>query len=207
MKVCLWSMPTDDLLLELRSANIEPAEVKQLTLRQPRFAGQTTYLLCFQRKQHMTVERLKQVRGLFNVIVDWRYYKNRTKEPTQCGTCLQFGHGKKSCFRPPVCFRCAGPHFGALCPFLKPSSNPNEKAKIDDELLRCALCKKKGHTAADLKCEARANYKAQQQAIRSRQQQQAIGSRNKTQKPNVNSMKEFPAMQPSTSSHLLSTHH
>lgn len=147
VKICLyglWNMPLPDVMAELKSNGIEPVDIKQLTLNNRRYTDQAIYLLYFRRKQHMTVEQLKSVRGLFNVIVDFRYYRNRSKEPTQCEICLQFGHGKSNCFgKPAVCFRCAGQHSGSKCPFLKPATKENERPRIDEKLVQCALCKKR----------------------------------------------------------------
>lgn len=175
VKVCLyglWSMKTTELMNELNSVGIQPLEVKQLTIKSPRYNDQAIYLLYFQRRQHISIEKLRETKGLFNVIVSWKYYKNKSTEPTQCKTCLQYGHGKRNCFRPQVCFRCSGNHEGASCPFIIRPLEEHAKPKIAVELLRCAVCKKSGHTAASRECEARAKYKQQQQLLRQRQQQQ-----------------------------------
>lgn len=191
VKICLyglWSMPMEDLKEELKAAKIEPVEVKQMTLSKPRYSDQAIYILYFQRKQHITVDALKAVRGLFNVIVDWRYYKSRSKEPTQCEICLQFGHGKSNCFgKSAVCFRCSGDHSGSRCPFLLPETDDKGRRRIDDKLLKCVLCSKMGHTATDRKCEARIKYKELQQSLRMKSQPQPRPT------PNFKS-NEFPAI-------------
>lgn len=205
VKICLyglWSMPTNELLSELILADITPTDIKQLTLKKPRYSNQAIYLLYFKREQHMTIEKLKAVRGLFNVVVDWRYYRNNSKEPIQCSICLQFGHGQKSCFgKSPVCYRCAGDHAGSTCPFLKKPAKEGEKPRIDDALVQCALCKEKGHTASDRKCKKRQEFKEMQQSLRMRQRPQS----SRQSGPNIYSAKDFPAPPGTSQGHPLST--
>ena len=207
VKVCLyglWSMDTGIIMNELKTVGLEPVEIKQLTISKPRYTEQAIYLLYFQRKQHITLDQLKAVRGLFNVIIDWRYYKNRSKQPTQCEVCLQFGHGKSNCFgKSAVCFRCAGPHSGSHCPFLVPANKENEKPRIDDNLVKCALCKTKGHTATDRNCESRRKYNELQHSLKTRFQSQSQASTQHGVK--INSRREFPASLHAPPSHPPST--
>lgn len=144
---------------------------------------------------------------MFNVIVQWKYYKNKNKEPTQCSNCQQFGHGTKNCFNIAICVRCAGQHTSKTCPLLpKPAGDedPKPTPKIAEDLLNCALCKKKGHTASFRNCEARLKFKALQKSLRDKQNTQ----RQRTLNTNINPRVQFPAPPPvrihplSTSYHI-----
>lgn len=210
VKVCLyglWAMQIQELLVELKEVDIEPTDIKQLTLKTQRYTDQAIYLLYFQQNQHITLEKLRAVRGLFNVIVEWKYYKNKNKEPTQCSNCQKFGHGAKNCFSISICVRCAGQHASKECPLLpKPAEGDTTKStpKIAEELLHCALCKKKGHTASFRNCEERVKFKELQQSLRNKQNAQRQRSFN----TNIHSRVQYPAPPPvrvhplSTSYHI-----
>lgn len=212
VKVCLyglWSMDTELIMTELSKSGIEPVQIKQLTLKEPRYKDQAIYLVYFQRKQNVNIHKLRSITGLFNVVVDWKYYKNKSREPTQCSNCQQLGHGSNNCFKPSVCVRCSGLHESKSCPFLpEPKDDdsstfgPKPKPKIDDALVKCALCNKSGHTASFRGCPERQKYKETQRLINNRQGTQRPSRR--PQIPNVNSREEFPRMS-TINRHPLST--
>lgn len=217
VKVCLyglWKMDSELIKNELSKSDVHPIQVKQLTLKEPRYKDQAIYLVYFQRKQNINMQKLRSITGLFNVVVDWKYYKNKSREPTQCSNCQQLGHGAMNCFKPPICVRCSGLHESKSCPFLpQPKEEteeststaglkPKPKPKIDDALVKCALCKQSGHTASFRGCSVRLKYKETQRVINNRQGQQR--SVRRPQIPNFTSRNEFPSMA-SANRHPLST--
>lgn len=212
VKVCLyglWSMDTELIKAEISKSDVVPVQVKQLTLKEPRYIDQAIYLVYFQRKQNINIHKLRSITGLFNVVVDWKYYKNKSREPTQCSNCQQLGHGANNCFKPPVCVRCSGFHESKKCPFLPEPKDSDStmtgtklKPKIDDALVKCALCSKSGHTASFRDCPERQKYKETQQLINNRQGIPKPARR--PQLPNMSSRNEFPRMS-TVNRHPLST--
>lgn len=139
VKFCLyglWQMPVEALLEELKSKQIPPTQIRQMTIKKKRFEEEAIYILYYKRSQNIRMDNLRSVVGLFNVVVRFKYYKNLSGQPTQCSNCQMFGHGGQNCFNPSVCIRCAGSHVSKSCPLIKDLvdiSNPEEKIIVPTE--------------------------------------------------------------------------
>lgn len=201
----LWSMDISELANELKAKNIEPVKINQLTLKEAnkRYTDQAIYLVYFKKSQNVKLDNLRQITGLFNVVVSWKYYKPSQRGPTQCSRCQQLGHGTENCFKPAVCVRCAGAHESKQCPHIiaAVTGQPAARPRIPEDKVKCALCGKSGHTAASRDCEAKAEYQAEQQRVRARQAPQ----RRRQVLPRFDSRREFPAPAPRAGIHPLAT--
>lgn len=158
VKICmygLWVMPINELSAELKTKGVEPIQIKQLTIKKPRFEGEAIYLLYFKKSQKIRITDLRNITGLFNVVTRFQYYKNRDNEPSQCSNCQQLGHGTQNCLRPAVCIRCAENHLSKDCPHIVIT---DDSQKIPQEKVKCALCNG-NHTANFRQCEKRIQYK------------------------------------------------
>lgn len=77
---------------------------------------------------------LEKVRTMGMYGAKWETYKPKRTGPTQCTTCLAFGHGQQNCSRTPKCLFCADDHNFALCKLT------DMEEKVAMELLRCHNC-------------------------------------------------------------------
>lgn len=64
-------------------------------------------------RNSVTLNQLKDIKSLQNVIVKWSPY---VAGPTQCNNCQLYGHGNKHCHLTPRCLICGNNHTKANCP-------------------------------------------------------------------------------------------
>lgn len=166
IKICLYGlykMKVDTLMNELREKHkIKPHEIKMIEPKSRRrhYDEECIYILYFQKKDNVKLECLRQITGIFNIKVNWKYYSTRSHGPTQCSNCQDFGHGTENCHLKPKCIRCGGQHASEKCPHLPitdPGDSSTEKPKIPDEKVQCANCGDK-HTANFKGCNYRKQY-------------------------------------------------
>lgn len=68
-----------------------------------------SYLIKFEKSQ-VSMQRVKQIKSLFNIVVRWFPYVNYRKGPTQCRRCQMYGHGTSYCGRVLKCLNCGENH-------------------------------------------------------------------------------------------------
>lgn len=68
-----------------------------------------SYLIKFEKSQ-ISMQRVKQIKSLFNIVVRWFPYVNFRKGPTQCRRCQMYGHGTSYCGRILKCLNCGENH-------------------------------------------------------------------------------------------------
>lgn len=149
----------------LTTFKIRPIDIKLIVpkIQKRRYEEECIYLLYFQRKDNIKIENLRNITGLFNIKVNWKYYSSKSHGPTQCSNCQDFGHGIENCHLKPKCIRCGGEHSSSKCPHL-PKPTVDEKGnksvpelKIPDEKIQCANCGQ-SHTANFRGCAYRRQY-------------------------------------------------
>lgn len=145
----LFTITVDELKSHLSNVNVTPEDIKIMKLKNTRYTGQANYLLYF-KKSSISINDLKKIRAVNNIIVSWEYYKH-TSRPTQCNNCQLYGHGGSNCKLSPVCIKCSGGHKSSDCDIENPSE-PKNASKI-----KCANCLQK-HTANFIGCPSRADY-------------------------------------------------
>lgn len=166
----LYKMSETELLEKLAEADIKPSKVKTLTIRQQKYSDHCVYLLHFPKVLKMKISKLREIKAIDQVIVRWEYYKNKRNGPIQCSRCMQFGHGKQSCFLDPICMRCGNNHETNACEFLKdPVTKEKVRDKIEEKHVKCGLCGQ-NHTANFSKCEKRVEFINRQNLYRQRTQ-------------------------------------
>lgn len=90
--------------------------------------------------------KFKQIKYLFNCVIEIQRYKPGNKAGTQCFRCQDFGHASKNCNRPARCVKCAQNHPTWQCP-----------KKDRDTPARCCNCLQ-DHPANYTKCSERLQY-------------------------------------------------
>lgn len=156
----------------LASASLNPADIKKLSVKNPRYKDQATFLIYFKREDKVSLQKLQQVKAIDHLIVNFRSYSRNFVGPTQCSNCLHFGHGKKNCNLTPRCIRCGEKHSASNCQLVINKKDP--KSTIPKEKVKCANCGG-GHTANFSRCPARLNFVTMKQAVQ----------KSKPQKPHV----------------------
>lgn len=135
------------------------------------------YLVHF-RKGSTTLNALKAVRTLNDMIVTWEAYRGSHRDVTQCMRCLNFGHGTRNCNLKPRCNICAHPHITADCPH------------EDVAAYKCVNCGS-GHKASDKICPKREAYKQ----IRKNAATRNLPGRRAPENQQLFRQDEFPALQ------------
>ena len=165
----LYKMTESELQKKLEEAGIKPSSVKILTIRQQKYSDHCVYLLHFPKVLKVKISKLREIKAIDQVIVRWEYYKNKRNGPIQCGRCMQFGHGKQSCFLDPVCMRCGNGHETKDCDLLMDPQTSAIRNRIPDERVKCGLCGG-NHTANYSKCKKREEFIDRQNVYRQRTQ-------------------------------------
>lgn len=181
-KICLFGLYKMDIAkleAELRRNNVHPAKIAVIEPKKRDSSGNLViansetciYLLYFDKSSKVKADDLRHsVRGLFNIIIKWKYYTPRYYGPVQCMNCQEYGHGTENCFRPSRCVRCAGKHQSKNCPELlvcKDDGTMVQGTKIPNEKLKCALCG--GHHPANFSgCEKRREFESRRLAAADR---------------------------------------
>ncbi|XP_065075079.1 uncharacterized protein LOC135698862 [Ochlerotatus camptorhynchus] len=118
--------------------------------------------------------------ALFQVIIDWEYYKPQHRDVTQCTSCLSFGHGPKNCHMKPRCDKCAMAHLTATC------------APADDTDPKCVNCGGT-HRATTRDCPKRTEFITMRKKVATNNQPGR--HRNKRVPPAITA-KQYPAIHP-----------
>ena len=189
----LYVMTEAELQEKLEEAGIKPSKVTKLTIRNPKYTDHCVYLLHFPKVEKMKISKLREIKAIDQVIVRWDYYKNKRNGPIQCRRCMQFGHGKQSCFLDPVCMRCSKNHETKDCNLFDPVLK-----KIPDEDVKCGLCGQ-NHTANYSKCVKREEFISRQNVYRQRTQ------RKNRQQPNEYQRSRQQPNQPQERQHHFTT--
>lgn len=168
VKICMYGlneMPIDQIKSEITElSKIEPSEIKMIRPREANRGDSRVYILYYKKSDKIKCQQLRDaVIGLFNVRVRFEYYSPRKSGPTQCTNCMDYSHGSECCRRTARCIRCGGDHLSKNCTHLpKNITNPDEKAKIPKNLVKCCNCGGP-HTANYSKCTYRLKVIQKQQ--------------------------------------------
>jgi hypothetical protein len=165
----LYNMEIDELKEHLNEADIKPADIKKMSIKNKLYSDHCLYLLYFPKSDKVKISELRETTAINQVRVRWEYFKNKRQGPIQCNRCMSFGHGGKYCFLDPVCIRCGDSHESKDCPHLIDPNTNQARDKINNELVKCGLCGQ-NHTANYSGCEKRIEFINRQASYRSRTQ-------------------------------------
>jgi len=179
----LYKMAESELQQKLEEAGIKPSKVITLTIRQQKYSDHCVYLLHYPKVQKMKISKLREIKAIDQVIVRWEYYQNKRKGPIQCSNCMQFGHGKQSCFLDPICMRCGNGHATKDCDLLRNPETNEIGNEIPRDKLKCGLCGE-NHTANYSKCKKREEFMNRQNVYRKRTQRKNHQQPNQYQQSN-----------------------
>lgn len=143
----LPNMATRDLIAELKDRyKLQPIAVFPISRRKLSNPFKDQIYLIHFAKGTVTMNALKAIRYISNIVVNWEPYRGSNRDVTQCLRCLNFGHGTRNCHITPTCENCAQSHLTSECPI------EGATAYI------CANCGGP-HRATDRNCEKREEYK------------------------------------------------
>lgn len=107
-KAVIYGLPKtdlDELKATLASLNLEALEVFEMKTKNED-PNNRLYLVHFKR-DNVSLDTLRNIKALGNVVIRWAAYSPRFKGPTQCRKCTMYGHGASNCNRKMVCAYCA----------------------------------------------------------------------------------------------------
>ena len=166
----LYKMPETELKEKLGKLGFQPSKVTIMTIKKQKHSDHCVYLLHFPKSLKVKITNLREnIKAIDQVIVRWEYYKNKRNGPIQCSNCMQFGHGKQSCFLDPMCVRCGGKHASKECNLLKDPETQQIRDRVNDEELKCGLCGQ-NHAATYRKCTKRQEFIERQNTYRKKTQ-------------------------------------
>lgn len=145
-----------DILEELKACNIDPIEVKTMTIKDQKYENHNNYLVYFRQMDVITLEKLKTIKSIFDTIIRWDIYKYKNIGPSQCRRCFMYGHAENGCRMDFKCGVCAKDHQTKECPLIE-ARNKAGKTKISPKLLKCANCGE-NHVSTYRECTVRTNY-------------------------------------------------
>lgn len=117
-KVVLRGLPdldTDELKQELVDLNLSVEGIFKIVRRKPNIKYRDQLFLIHMKKGSTTLKDLKNVKAIFNIIVEWEKYRPINKGATQCQNCLLYGHGTKNCHLKSRCAKCGKNHKTEEC--------------------------------------------------------------------------------------------
>ncbi|XP_055543793.1 uncharacterized protein LOC129729309 [Wyeomyia smithii] len=86
------------------------------------------YLVHF-LKGSTTLKKLREIKHIGSIIVQWQAYRNNRADVTQCLNCLHHGHGTRNCHLKSRCNHCGDAHTSDQCP--KKSESTKHCANCD----------------------------------------------------------------------------
>lgn len=153
VKIVLSGLPyfgTEEVKTELAKNNISPHEVKLLSKSSDN--DEATYVLHF-AKGTVKLNKLREVKYLFNVVVWWRHWARRTIDVLQCFRCQRFGHGSRHCNMQIRCVKCGKHHASSECAVPKKTIDSSETHKD----VKCVNCGQ-NHVASFKECPHRLSF-------------------------------------------------
>lgn len=143
----------DEIKLNLTEYGLDPADIKTMRIKNPRYNDQTNYIVYFDAQFKVTLQILNEVKYICSTVVKWAHYRQPTTNCLQCQTCFRYKHSAAKCHMKQICLYCAEPHPADKCPLLE-RKIACKQAKIPEFLLRCTNCKGH-HTAVFKNCPSR----------------------------------------------------
>lgn len=161
------SVSCSEIKSELISLDIMCLDVKEMTIKSPRYYNQKTFIVYVKRGTIKLNELKKKAKAINYTIVKWDFYRRINHGKTRCYNCQTYGHGANKCHLLTKCGLCAGNHNTSSC----------NQISIDDEKknYKCANCGQP-HKASYAECIAKINYINLQNRSRFKQREAASKS-------------------------------
>ncbi|KAG5674241.1 hypothetical protein PVAND_004221 [Polypedilum vanderplanki] len=160
-KMVLHGLPDADIetvTTAITQAQLTPAMVKKMQIKNKKYDGHAVYLVYFMKKDKIRLNDLIEKHRIVSCIrVKWEHYKNPSKGPTQCRNCQRYGHGSNNCSATSRCVRCASNHKSGDCPLIKNETGKVIIKRIENSALRCVLCGL-NHAASSKDCNKRREF-------------------------------------------------
>jgi hypothetical protein len=151
----LYDMEINELKALLNELDINPSDIKKMSIRKQKYHDHCLYLLYFPKQNaKILISNLNETTSINYVRIKWELFNHKRKGPIQCNRCMQYGHGGKFCHLDPICIRCGDSHESKNCPHLRIPNSNELRDKIPNEVIRCGLCGQ-NHTANYSRCEQR----------------------------------------------------
>lgn len=117
-KVVLRGLPDmeiSELKVALDELKLQSVQIVKMRRHNQTIKYRDQLYLVHLLKGSTTLKELKNIRALFNIIVQWERYNPVHREVTQCSKCLNFGHGQKHCHMKNRCSKCGENHSTSDC--------------------------------------------------------------------------------------------
>lgn len=189
----LYDMPVNELMAHLKEAKLQPSKVNKHPIKQKKYTDHNVYIVYFPRTAKVKISKLREIKSINYVRVNWEYFSHKQKSPIQCSNCLLYGHGGANCSLKPRCIRCGKNHKSIECPLLI-DENSMPRLRIPDKDLKCANCGQ-NHAANYSKCEKRQVFMERQAKHRSKLQRKNNTQRTFQPAPQLNDF-TFPRLNP-----------
>lgn len=135
----------EEIIQELKAKKLKPLNVFPIRRGEGSNQRDRPYLVHLE-KGSISMKDLREVKALFQIIVEWERYRPKKRQVTQCGNCLAYGHGTKNCHMRPRCGKCAGEHSTDSCAPMQEGTSP-----------KCVNCGDT-HEGNNRACPKRAEY-------------------------------------------------
>lgn len=139
----LYDMLVEELQSELQFLKLNVLAVHKMSRRNKEIQYRDQLYLLHLEKGSTTLQELKAIRAVFNVIVSWERYRPVHRDVTQCSNCQGFGHGGRNCRMKTRCAKCGESHLTSEC--------------MEEANVKCINCNGE-HSSTDRKCPKRAEF-------------------------------------------------
>lgn len=128
-----------------------PVDVKKMIIKDPKYPGQSNYIVYFPRTSAIRVADLKTISLINGYHVFWSTYR-KTDGPVVCRNCGRFSHSAIGCGLTPRCVRCGENHRVDDCSYVN-----KETGLVPAERLKCLSCGLQ-HATTSLQCAAQRQH-------------------------------------------------
>lgn len=144
---------------DLDAYGLRPENITKLPARNPKYAGQATYIVQFKRDSGITLDIIRQAKYICRTVARWSHYTSNGDGVIICSRCCTPGHMMKHCNRSAKCKVCSENHLTNDCPLIIAKRKLANPVPIHEAHLKCPLCSGR-HTAGYRLCPGRQAYKS-----------------------------------------------
>lgn len=111
----LYEMEPEELKGHLTLLGLKVEAIHKIRRKQANVKFRDQLYLVHLVNGSTSLNDLKAIRAVTNVIVEWERYRPVHRDVTQCTKCFSFGHGARNCHMNPRCDKCGAKHDADEC--------------------------------------------------------------------------------------------